>query len=294
MITIHGANKVKTFFCCTPTEYTQNKFNYGKLHDVTSLERTQLMVYYANRLSNLLFHQPIEDEVKNLAIHKTIAKRKVYILHWFYHEMIDILTFYGPNPVIPENTTTNCKPVSMFICSPTNINGIPFIHGYLNMYIRYIASYVHTNHNKEKFSAYELNELFNDLFPNQQKIGSKGSYNDLVDLQSFRIDDKFNVKTILENCILNKEYNWNIESDSVHNRFRWDISFDQDHFYTMPVPATLALQSVLKQKKVKSNVLNRHLRMTTNHQNKRSRISRKLIFIIWGATYHPCAFTSLH
>eukprot|EP00978_Attheya_sp_CCMP212_P045655 scaffold355094_cov32-Attheya_sp.AAC.1 len=262
MITIRGANKVKTFFCCTPTEYTQKEFNYGKLHDVTSLEWTQLMVYYANRLSNLLFHQPIEDEVKNLAIHTTIAKRKVYILHWFYHDIINILTFYGPNPVIPENMTTNCKPVRMFICSPTNIIGIPFIHRYLNMYIRYIASYVHTMHKKKKMSAYELNELFDDLFPNQQKIGSKGSYNDLVDLQSFRIDDKFNVKTILENFILNnKEYNWNIDSDSVHNRFRWDISFDQDHFYTIPVPATLALQSVLKQKKC-------HLRMTTNHQNK--------------------------
>eukprot|EP00978_Attheya_sp_CCMP212_P044882 scaffold325819_cov83-Attheya_sp.AAC.1 len=66
MITIHGANKVKTFFCCTPTEYTQNKFYYGKLHDVTSLEWTQLMVYYANRLSNLLFHQPIEDKTQGL------------------------------------------------------------------------------------------------------------------------------------------------------------------------------------------------------------------------------------
>eukprot|EP00978_Attheya_sp_CCMP212_P011701 scaffold28992_cov55-Attheya_sp.AAC.1 len=62
-----------------------------------------------------------------------MVKLKTFIVHFFYHDMMEILTMFGPNPVIPQKTYTNCTAIRTFIYSVAN--NIPFIHGYINMYI---------------------------------------------------------------------------------------------------------------------------------------------------------------
>jgi hypothetical protein len=245
MLTKKSANKVKTFFCGTQTEYKQADFDYGKLHDVTSVEWTQLMVYYSNRFSQLLFNQKIHSDVKNWKVHKTTAKLKTYIVHFFYHDMMEILTMFGPNPEIPKKTITNCTAVRTFFHSATN--NVPFIHAYINMYIKYLATYINTKRKDDDFGLDELNALYHDLFPNFPEVNTKGGYENGIDLEAFRIHETFNINSILKNCILNDQYNWDdTESETVVNKFTWDDSYDRDYSYEMPLPETLVLPAIPK------------------------------------------------
>jgi hypothetical protein len=245
MLTKKSADKVKTFFYGTQTDYKQNDFDYGKLHDVTSVEWTQLMVYYANRFSQILFNQRIDDDVKNWKVHKTISKLKTYIVHFFYHDMMEILTTFGPNPEIPKTTYTNCTVIRTFVYSATK--NIPFIHGYINMYIKYLASFINAKREDDITNTAELTALYNDLFPNMPDVNARGGYDNDIDLETFRIDEKYNIRNILTNCILNEKYNWNEpESTTSDQKFTWSHTFNLDHLFDMPLPETLILPPIPK------------------------------------------------
>jgi hypothetical protein len=243
-ITKDAAQKVKTFYCGTPTLYEQGPLIFdGDLQDVTSVNWTQLIVYYGNRLLTVLFDQLIADEVKNWCLHKTLVKIRTYVVHHFYTDLMDILMNFGPNPLVPQKTSERCRPIK---CFTTEIeSAVPFTHGYINMYIKYIASYMQEE-KRSDFTVHDLKEKYSNLLPNMTLPTRQGAVTQ-CDLNSFRMDDKFNIKSILTNCVLDDSYDWSDSNPKVHSKFDWDYAFETSPAFKMPIIETLELKKPTKE-----------------------------------------------
>ena len=245
LITVNSAKRIRTFYCGTPSNIKQKKFNSGQLHDVTSLQWTQLMVYYSNRYISVLFDQPSTKEVKAWKYTKASLKIKTYVVHNFYMLIMSILTKYGPNPELPQTTIDGCRGVSEFIVSDTDHN-VPFIHAYMNMYIKYLAGFMNTQREHTEFTVDELKNTYHDLFPAMGNFMLSGVYEERT-LKTLDINETYNIELILKDKILNECYDWeNDQSRNLH-RFDWNSSLDFDPFFSIPFPDSLIIPKAPKQ-----------------------------------------------
>ena len=242
-ITKETAQKVKTFYCGTPTLYKQGSLEIdGNLQDVTSVYWTQLVVYYGNRLLTVIFDQPIANDVKNWCLHNTLVKIRTYVVHHFYSDLMDILMNFGPNPLVPQKSREGCRAIKCFTTEMES--DVPFTHGYINMYIKYIASYMQED-KTGKFTIADLEEKYSKLLPEMNQPTRQGAF-EQCDLNAFRMHEKFNIKSILTNCILDDSYEWQEQCEKVHDKFDWHYEFNINPEFSMPIIETLELTKPTK------------------------------------------------